>query len=274
MKRREKNMHLLIGFVNLIITIPIFAQQPFLLNYYSEKYSQEYYSKLLKGDCEKWHYWKSYELTDEDSVRILTIEYNNGDFPEITTFKNLEVLFVKGEFDSIPSKVFSNNNIRELDIISYKSIKLSSESINQEIASLTHLIELEFNNIQFDKFPDVVWSIKTLETLRLQNCRVNSFANSNSEWTNIKKIIIDQCIINKAEFNTFPNLIALSVTNTKLPDIDPLIINHPYLEFLVISNTRIKHKTLEIISGFSHLECLKLFNVKLKKLPEIGRAHV
>ena len=149
MKKSKKLRLLLVVFLIIIFNQLIFSQQSYVLNNCYEKYSQEFYSKLLNVSGGKIYSFENTTLINADSVRVLTIKYNNGEFPDIAVFRNLEALFVQGNFDSIPTKVFENVNVKELEIVSFRSLKLDDKAIKQNITSLSNLIELGFTNIKF-----------------------------------------------------------------------------------------------------------------------------
>jgi len=250
----------------IILMNKVVVGQQIILNTCYKEYSRDYYSMLIEDYGVSIVSFKEATKYDKDSVLILSVEYNNGDFPDLSSFKNLLVLFIYGDFNSLPSKAFSNKNIKGLEINCYS--KHNFLKISQEITSLNQLFELNIRSVNFDVFPEIIWMLNSIESIRLQNCIINNFYCTSHNMCKLRKLEFDQCKVKNAKFGNIKDLEALTITNSTIPNIDSLLILQPSLKYLGISGIKLENIMLDIISKISSLQCLKFINCNLKQFPD------
>lgn len=258
-------------FIVLFLTIEVSAQKNStnIVEKMYEEYEQEYHRKLIFNHDERIYYISdTIPEAEKEKIKILIVEKkpNYTEIVGLQEFVNLEVLIIRGSFESLPKEVGELRKLRQLTLNGIAAFEL--DEFFKELKLLPDLRELYLHNLSISELPVSVYELSNLEKLKISDC--NNIVSVSEKIDNLENLfyleVWNTSIIEfpKVKFKNLKALVIGDNAQMKTPDFDS---NFNNIEYLVLSNIKLSTKNIKEISIISSLKCIKIFYCNLTRFP-------
>ncbi len=210
-------------------------------------------------------------LKNKDSIYYLVINYKEcaekDYYNELKEFKNIEIVDLVGNFQSIPKQLFFIKKIQRLNISFNNSGCF--DVIFKEASKFSNLKTLRISYSFIGIFPESIKYLKKIENFHVQNSDINGFGNHFIELTNLKTLLINNCgLYYLPDDYTNPNLTCLDISSNQFDDLPEEILKFENLEIFRYFYNYSSIKSLNYFCALKKLKYLYLGTLGVESIPD------
>jgi Leucine-rich repeat (LRR) protein len=238
---------------------------------YSQTYSYSCYDEVdsyfeilkLKTKTKNYLFKKKETFLFPDSVKILIIDTDKKEkiLKDITLFKNVEVLTIRGKSRFFPNEIYSLKRLKQLNIEMPNLVIDSCFFENLSSIDSLQYLHIYFSNIK--RVPNNIILLKNLKSLSINKCNLIEITPEIYKLDSLFKLEVCNTSLSHLPDVKLPNLRILKFYNNK-NDSQLFFYNYPNLIYLFLSEYKDK---LDKICEMEKLIKVKIFNSNLNKFP-------
>lgn len=216
------------------------------------------------------YYEEVKDLKNKDSIYYLVINYKEcaakDYYNELKEFKNIEIVSLIGNFQSIPKQLLFIKKIQRLNI-SFNNSGCFDE-IFMEASRFSNLKTLKISNSYLGTLPESIKNLKKIENFHVQNSEISDFGDYFSELKNLKTLAIENCGLCSLPSDYInPNLVCLDISGNRFNDLPVEIINFENLTVFRYLYNFTSISNLKIFCSLKNLEYLYLGYIEAESVP-------
>lgn len=211
------------------------------------------------------------DLKIKDSIYYLVINYKEcaekDYYSQLKEFKNIEIVRLIGNFQSIPKELFQCKKVQQLNIFFNNSGCF--DKIFEDASKIRNLKTLRIYNSYIGIFPESIKYLKKIENFHIKNSDINGFGNHFIELTNLKTLLLNNCGLHYLPDDYInPNLTCLDISNNQFDDLPEEILNFENLEIFRYFYNYSSVKSLNYFCLLKKLKYLYLGHLGVESIPD------
>lgn len=233
-----------------------------------DKNSEEHYLSLPSTKI--FNFEETKDQKNKDSIYCLVINYKEcackDYYSQLDEFKNIEIVTLVGNFQTIPKQLFKCKKIQQIKIDYNNSMCFGK--IFEEASKITNLNTIKISNSDIGIFPESIKYLKNLENFHISNSIINGFGNNFKELINLKALEFNNCgLIYLPDDYINPNLTCLDISSNNFDDLPEEILKFENLEVFSFFYNYSSIRHLHFFCELKNLKYLYLGYLGVESLP-------